>query len=378
LREWREIGAKGRRARMAWADRVKNAPAEIRAEFERRNDGKLPTDWKKAIAAARDEFIASGKEMATRSASGAVLDHLATAIPELLGGSADLTPSNNTKAKGMIEIKPGEYNGTYMHYGVREHAMAAAMNGIALHGGLVPYGGTFLCFSDYCRPSIRLAALMQIRTIFVMTHDSIGLGEDGPTHQPVEQLAALRAIPHLAVYRPGDPVETAECWETILNTPRQAALLALSRQPMPLLRRESGNENKSARGGYVFQEAEGGVRKVTILGTGSELHLAVKAREILQKQGIPTAVVSVPCRLLFEHQDATYKKAVLGVTRARVAVEAAVELGWERYTGLEGRFVGMHSFGASGKIADVYKKFDINVEAVVRAAHETLMEVAAL
>jgi transketolase len=204
------------------------------------------------------------------AASGAVLDHLAAAVPELLGGSADLTTSNNTKAKGMIEIKPGEYGGSYMHYGVREHGMAAAMNGIALHGGLIPYGGTFLCFSDYCRPSIRLAAMMQIRTIFVMTHDSIGLGEDGPTHQPVEQLAALRAIPHLAVYRPGDPVETAECWEAILNTPRQAALLALSRQPMPLLRREPGNENKSAKGGYVLLEAEGGERKLTILSTGSE------------------------------------------------------------------------------------------------------------
>src|ERR1700712_4135479 len=258
LKEWREIGAKGREARMAWADRVKKAPAELRSEFERRNDGKLPPNWNKAIAAARAEFIASGKEMATRSASGAVLDHLAAAIPELLGGSADLTPSNNTKAKGMTEIRPGEYKGTYMHYGVREHGMAAAMNGIALHGGLIPYGGTFLCFSDYCRPSIRLAALMQIRTIFVMTHDSIGLGEDGPTHQPVEHLSALRAIPHLAVFRPGDPVETAECWEIVLDTPRRAALLALSRQPMPLLRREAGTENKSAKGAYVLLEAEGG------------------------------------------------------------------------------------------------------------------------
>jgi transketolase len=378
LREWREIGAKGRAARMAWAGRVKAAPAELRSEFERRNDGKLPIDWKNAIGAARAQFIASGKEMATRSASGAVLDHLAAAIPELLGGSADLTPSNNTKAKGMIEVKPGEYNGTYMHYGVREHGMAAAMNGVALHGGLIPYGGTFLCFSDYCRPSIRLAAMMQVRTIFVMTHDSIGLGEDGPTHQPVEQLAALRAIPHLAVYRPGDPIETAECWESILDTPRQAALIALSRQPMPLLRREPCGENKSAKGGYVLHEAEGGERQLTILSTGSELHLAVEARDILQKQGISTAVVSMPCRLLFEKQDAAYKKAVLGKTRARVAVEAAVELGWERYIGLEGRFVGMHSFGASGKIADVFKKFDISAEAVVRAAHDTLSEVATL
>jgi transketolase len=377
LHEWREIGAKGREARMAWAERVKAAPAELRSEFERRNDGKLPADWKKAIAAARAEFIASGKDMATRSASGATLDHLAAAIPELLGGSADLTPSNNTKAKGMIEIKPGEYNGTYMHYGAREHGMAAAMNGIALHGGLIPYGGTFLCFSDYCRPSIRLAALMQIRTTFVMTHDSIGLGEDGPTHQPVEHLAALRAIPHLAVYRPGDPVETAECWELILDAPRRPALIALSRQTMPLLRREPGAENKSAKGAYVLLEAEGGERKLTILSTGSELHLAVEARNILQKEGVPTAVVSMPCRLLFEEQDAAYKKAVLGATHARVAVEAAVEMGWDRYIGFQGRFVGMHSFGDSGKGADVFKKFDITTEAVVRAAHETLAEVAA-
>jgi transketolase len=378
LKEWREIGAKGCKARMAWADRVKAAPTDLRGEFERRNDGKLPTDWQKAIAAARAEFVASGKDVATRAASGAVLNHLTAAIPELIGGSADLTTSNVTKAKGMVEIKPGDYRGSYMHYGVREHCMAAAMNGIALHGGLVPYGGTFLCFSDYCRPSIRLAALMQVRTIFVMTHDSIGLGEDGPTHQPVEQLAALRAVPHLAVYRPGDPIETAECWEAVLNTPRQAAVLALSRQPMPLLRRETDAENKSAKGGYILLEAEGGERKLTILSSGSELHLAVQAREVLQKEGVPTAVVSMPCRLKFEQQDAAYRNAVLGKTRARVAVEAAVELGWERYTGLEGRFVGMHSFGASGKIGDVYRKFDITAEAVVRAARETLSAVAAM
>ena len=377
LRAWRDIGAKGSAARMAWAGRVKAAPEERRREFERRINGALPGEWKQAISAARAEFVAGGKAMATRAASGAVLDRLAAAIPELLGGSADLTPSNNTKAKGMIEIKPGDYSGTYMHYGVREHGMAACMNGIALHGGLIPYGGTFLCFSDYCRPAIRLASLMQIRTIFVMTHDSIGLGEDGPTHQPIEQLAALRAIPGLAVFRPGDPVETAECWELILEAPRRAALIALSRQPMPLLRSEPGHENKSAKGAYVLLEAEGGARKLTLIATGSELHLAVAARNLLQQEGIPTSVVSMPSRLLFEEQDAAYKKAVMGASPARVAVEAAVELGWERYIGFQGRFVGMHGFGASGKIGDVYRKFDITTEAVVRAARETLAEVAA-
>jgi len=217
--------------------------------------------------------------------------------------------------------------------------------------------------------------MMQIRVTFVMTHDSIGLGEDGPTHQPVEHLAALRAIPHLAVYRPGDAIETAECWENILDTPRRAALLALSRQPMPLLRREPGTDNKSAKGAYVLLEGEGGPRKLTLMATGSELHLAVEARKVLQEDGIPTAVVSMPCRLLFEEQDAAYRQAVMGDTNARVAVEAAVELGWERYLGFQGRFVGMHGYGESGKIADVYRKFDITTEAVVRAAREVMAEV---
>jgi transketolase len=375
LDEWRAIGSKGGKARADWAERVRQTPDGLRQEFERRNDGKLPADWKQAIFAARREFIESGKELATRQASGAVLNHLFDAIPEMLGGSADLTPSNNTKAKNQVEIKPGEFQGSYVHYGVREHAMAAVMNGIALHGGLIPYGGTFLCFSDYCRPAIRLAAMMRIRTTFVMTHDSIGLGEDGPTHQPVEHLAALRAIPHLAVYRPGDAVETAECWENILDTPRRAALLALSRQPMPLLRREPGTENKSAKGAYVLLEAEGGARKLTLMATGSELHLAVEARRLLQEDGIPTAVVSMPCRLLFEEQDLAYRRSVMGETHARVAVEAAVELGWERYLGFQGRFVGMHGFGESGKIAEVYQKFGITTDAIVQTAREVMQEV---
>ncbi|WP_250494996.1 transketolase [Caballeronia sp. GAWG1-1] len=375
LDEWRNVGRKGCEARTAWAARVENAPEANRKEFERRNDGELPSGWKAAIATARNEFLVSGKEMATRSASGAVLNHLFGAIPELLGGSADLTPSNNTKAQNQTEITPGNFSGSYLHYGVREHGMAAAMNGIALHGGLIPYGGTFLCFSDYCRPAIRLAAMMRIRTTFVMTHDSIGLGEDGPTHQPVEHLAALRAIPHLGVYRPGDAIETAECWELILDQPRRAAVLALSRQPMPLLRTETGVENRSARGAYVLLDAEGGPRKLTLLATGSELHLAVQARDILQQEGVPTAVVSMPCRLLFEEQDDAYKRSVLGTSLARVAVEAAVELGWERYLGFEGKFVGMHDFGESGKIEDVYAKFDITTDAVVRASREVVATV---
>ncbi|MGO7443089.1 transketolase [Rhizobium ruizarguesonis] len=370
LNDWRKIGAKGGPARMAWAVRVQTASPDKRDDFERRMNGELPSGWRAAIAAAKQELSGSEKDLATRQASGIVLNHLFDAIPELLGGSADLTPSNNTKAKNQVEIKPGEYGGSYLHYGVREHGMAAAMNGLALHGGLIPYGGTFLTFSDYCRPAIRLAAIMEVRSIFVMTHDSIGLGEDGPTHQPIEHLSALRAIPRLAVYRPGDPIETAECWEAIMDAPRQAALIALSRQPMPLLRRDPSDENRSARGAYVLQEAEGGERQLTILASGSELHLAVEARSVLQDEGIRTAVVSMPCRLLFEKQDAAYKKSVLGGSRARVAVEAAVQDSWDRYLGLDGVFVGMHEFGASGKIDDVYKKFDITTDAVIRAGRE--------
>ncbi|TBD93644.1 transketolase (plasmid) [Rhizobium ruizarguesonis] len=370
LNDWRKIGAKGGPARMAWAVRAQTASPDKRDDFERRMNGELPSGWRAAIAAAKQELSGSEKDLATRQASGIVLNHLFDAIPELLGGSADLTPSNNTKAKNQVEIKPGEYGGSYLHYGVREHGMAATMNGLALHGGLIPYGGTFLTFSDYCRPAIRLAAIMEVRSIFVMTHDSIGLGEDGPTHQPIEHLSALRAIPRLAVYRPGDPIETAECWEAIMDAPRQAALIALSRQPMPLLRRDPSDENRSARGAYVLQEAEGGERQLTILASGSELHLAVEARSVLQDEGIRTAVVSMPCRLLFEKQDAAYKKSVLGGSRARVAVEAAVQDSWDRYLGLDGVFVGMHEFGASGKIDDVYKKFDITTDAVIRAGRE--------
>ncbi|MDM9645639.1 transketolase [Rhizobium sp. S163] len=372
LEAWRAIGSKGKNERMAWAVRVQTTREKTRAEFERRMKGELPHEWRKAIDAAKKELWASEKELATRQASGIVLDHLAEALPELIGGSADLTPSNNTKAKSQVEVAPGQYVGSYIHYGVREHGMAAAINGIALHGGLIPYGGTFLTFSDYARPAIRLAAMMEIRSIFVMTHDSIGLGEDGPTHQPVEHLSALRAIPDLAVYRPGDPIETAECWEAILDAPRKAALIALSRQPMPLLRREPVNENRCAKGGYVLFEAEGGERQLTIMATGSELHLAVEARKTLQAEGTPTAVVSMPCRLLFEAQPLEYRKKVLGPETARVAVEAAVQDSWDRYLGFNGRFVGMHSFGASGKIDDVYRKFGITVDAVVAAAREAI------
>jgi transketolase len=299
-----------------------------------------------------------------------VLDALTGGVPELVGGSADLTPSNNTRAKDLSEVRPGDYSGRYIHWGVREHGMAAAMNGIAVHGGLIPYGGTFLTFSDYCRPSIRLSAFMGAGVVYVMTHDSIGLGEDGPTHQPVEHLAALRAIPGLYVYRPADAVETAECWALALRRRDAPALLALTRQAVPLLRHDPGSDNRSARGAYVLAEAEG-ARQVTLLASGSEVSIAMAAREALSKEEIRAAVVSMPCWELFAAQSREYRDQVIGAV-PRIAVEAAVEFGWERWIGEHGAFVGMHGFGASAPGEALYPHFGITPEKVAEAARSLL------
>src|SRR5579864_7784429 len=363
IARWRAAGARGAKSSSAWRERLTRSPDA--REFERRNGGELPADWRAPLATLKAKFAAETPKIATRQASGFVLDALAPAIPELIGGSADLTGSNNTRAKDQKPITAGHYGGGYIFYGVREHGMAAAMNGLALHGGVIPYGGTFLVFTDYCRPSIRLAALMKQRVIYVMTHDSIGLGEDGPTHQPVEQLAALRAIPRLKVYRPADPIETAECWELALADHAAPAVIALTRQGVPALRRDAG-ENRSARGGYVLEEAEG-ARRVTLLATGSEVAIAVAARATLKAQGIGAAVVSLPCWELFDRQDASYRRAVLG-DAPRIAVEAASPFGWERYLGDGGAMVGMTDFGASAPAEDLYKHFGITAERVVAAA----------
>src|SRR5882724_1731286 len=295
--QWREAGSRGASVRHAWEERLAGVPADKRSEFLRRQKGELPTNFDGLIAKLCDDFRAKNAKLATRQASGEVLETLVPALPELVGGSADLTPSNNTRTKTDSDVKPGDFTGRYMRYGVREHGMAAAMNGIAAHGGLIPYGGTFLTFTDYCRPSIRLSALSDLGVIYVMTHDSIGLGEDGPTHQPIEHIAALRAIPRLQVFRPADPVETAECWALALKSRHAPSILALTRQPLPLLRTEAGpganNENRSARGAYVLAEAEG-ARRVTLLATGSEVSIAMEARDLLKARGIAAAVVSMP------------------------------------------------------------------------------------
>jgi transketolase len=289
-------------------------------------------------------------------------------MPELLGGSADLTGSNNTRAKGMTAVAAASNGGRYIHYGVREHAMAAVMNGIALHGGYVPFGGTFLVFSDYCRPAIRLSALMGQRVIHVMTHDSIGLGEDGPTHQPVEHLATLRAIPNLTVMRPADAVETAECWEAALLSTTGPTLLSLSRQNLPLLRHVDDGENRSLAGGYVLAEAAGS-RQVTLIGSGSEVAIAMQAREILHGRGIRAAVVSMPAPTVFARLDSDRREAVIGADgHPRVVVEAGLRLGWDTIIGARGAFVGMTDFGASGPAPELYAHFGITAERIAEIA----------
>jgi transketolase len=373
LERWREAGKRGAPVRAAWQRKLEKLPAEKRAEFRRIMAGKLPKEWHAAVAALKTKLAAEKPNIATRVASQNALETLTVAIPEMIGGSADLTGSNNTKTKALAPVTRDDFSGRYIFYGVREHGMAAVMNGMALHGGIIPYGGTFLVFTDYCRPSIRLSALMGQRVIYVMTHDSIGLGEDGPTHQPVEHLAALRAIPNLLVMRPADATETLECWAAALEHDSGPTVLALTRQNVPALRTADVAENLSAKGGYVVAEAEGGERQATLIGTGSEVSLAMKARELLAAQGIRAAVVSMPCWSLFDKQTAKYRKQVLGAARLpRIAVEAGVEFGWERYLGSKGAFVGMSGFGASAPYADLYRHFGITAEAIADAAKKLI------
>jgi transketolase len=372
LNAWRDVGKRGQGAFAEWTKRHDGA-AE-RAEFDRTQKGDLPEGFAGAINDIKNAFAKEAPKLATRQASQRVIDALNGVIPELIGGSADLTGSNLTKAKAANPVKPGDYQGGYVYYGVREHAMAAAMNGLALHGGLIPFGGTFLCFTDYARPAIRLSALMNQRVVYVMTHDSIGQGEDGPTHQPIEHLASLRAMPNLLVFRPCDSMETAECWALALAAKTSPSILALTRQAVPHLRADAAVANHCARGGYIIRPAQAD-RKATILATGSEVGIAVEAQALLEKEGIGTAVVSLPCWELFDQQSEAYRNEVLG-TGVRVAVEAAGPFGWERYLGpigpKGGGFVGMMGFGASAPGPDVYKHFNITPAAVAEAVKARL------
>ncbi len=370
LGAWRRAGSRGATAATAWEKNLSDSDGKTRAEFQRRIAGELPKGWTEGLAELKRTAISESPKIATRVASQRALEALVPHLPELLGGSADLTGSNNTLVAGQRAVGPGEFAGSYVYYGVREHAMAAAMNGLALHGGVIPYGGTFLVFTDYCRPSIRLAALMHQRVVYVMTHDSIGLGEDGPTHQPVEHLAALRAIPNLNLFRPADTVETAECWEVAITTRDRPSVLALTRQATPNIRQESG-ENLSAYGGYIMRAADN-PRQVTLIASGSEVAIAIAAQTLLAADGIAAVVVSLPCWQLFQAQPAHYRDEVLGLGPLRVGIEAAGAFGWDTWIGPDGAFVGMNGFGASAPAERLYEHFKITPQAVVDAVKARL------
>jgi transketolase len=363
---WRMIGARGQAARRSWIERTRRLNAAPRSPFHDALNRHLPSAYTGAIDALRSRFATERPTIATRQASQLVIDTIAEALPNLLGGSADLTHSNLTRASKHRPVMPGSFEGNYIHYGVREHAMAAAMNGVALHGGFIPYGGTFLTFADYSRPAIRLAALMGIRVIHVMTHDSIGLGEDGATHQPVEHLASLRAIPRLLVFRPGDAVETAEAWDCALRAESNPSVLCLSRQTLPAFRNVDDRGNLVARGAYVVVEPTSG-RDVTLIATGSEVSIAIEAAKLLAEDNIRAAVVSAPCFDLFRDQPREYQTQVLG-SAPRIGVEAAVEGDWARWLGDSGGFVGMTGFGASAPAERLYLEFGITAEAVAMTA----------
>ena len=364
---WRKAGERSRSVRQAWETKAK-AHAKY-PQFSAEIAGTLPADFSTKMADYKRGLVADKPNVATRKSSEMTLGIINNAIPAMMGGSADLTHSNLTLTKGQISLAPQEFGGTYIRYGIREFGMSAAMNGIALHGGFVPYGGTFLIFSDYARGAIRLSALMGVRVVYVLTHDSIGVGEDGPTHQPIEQISSLRALPNLHVFRPADAVECAEAWELALTTTTGPCALALSRQNLPTLR-SSSDVNLTARGGYVLSDSEG-PRDLTLIATGSEVSLAMTAAKTLRDAGRKVAVVSLPCTELFDAQDAGYRASVLG-TAPRIAIEAAIGWGWERYTGDHGAFVGMHGFGASAPGTAVYKEFGITAEAVVETANRLL------
>jgi len=357
---WRQAGKRGQGDREDWRARLAASPQ--RDEFMRRMEGRLPDD------SNRDDYLdwlaANPQNVATRKSSELALESINAFLPETIGGSADLTGSNNTKTKSQKPLTKDDYSGRYIYYGIREFGMAAAMNGMALHGGVIPYGGTFLIFSDYCRPAIRLSALQQVRVVYVMTHDSIGLGEDGPTHQPIEQLAGLRAIPNLAVFRPADAVETAECWSLALRREEGPSLLALSRQNLPQLRLDRSAENLCARGAYTLRPAAA-ERKVVLVATGSEVQLAIGVADVLEAQGIGTDVVSMPCWSLFDSEDPTYRGDILPGGALLVSIEAASTFGWERYTGRYGLNIGLDRFGASAPAGDLFNRFGFTPEAIV-------------
>jgi transketolase len=372
LQAWRSVGKQGASAHADWNRRYDAMDPAKRDEFQRRViDRKRPANLAETIRKLKDKLVAEPQKVATRKASELALDVLVPALPELVLGSADLTPSNNTRTKGLKEVTPDDFSGRYIHYGIREMGMAAAMNGLATHGGFAPAGGTFLCFTDYARGAIRISALSHAPVVYIMTHDSIGLGEDGPTHQPVEHLVALRAMPNLRVFRPADTVETAECWQLALEKTTGPTILALSRQALTPVRLTTSAENLCSHGGYELVAAKGEA-KVSLYASGSEVEIAVAAQKQLAERGIATRVVSVPSLDLLLEQPVAQRKAVIGNAPVKIAIEAAVRLGWDAVIGPDGIFIGMTGFGASAPAKDLYPHFGITAEAVVNAATKGL------
>ncbi len=367
---WHEASKRWVSEREAWEKRFAARDHDVKSEFKRRFAGELPGNFEAAVESYKRSLSDTKPKVATRKSSEMALDMLTANVPELVGGSADLTGSNLTRGKPQKPLTPDDYSGRYIHYGIREFGMSAAMNGIAQHGGFRPYGGTFLVFSDYARPAIRLSALTGAPVVYVMTHDSIGLGEDGPTHQPVEHLAALRAIPHLNVFRPADAVEVAEAWQIALESRHNPSLLALSRQNLPVLRVEHSVTNKSARGAYLIAGPE--IADVTLFASGSEVEIAVNAKAKIEEAGRTARVVSVPCFELFFQQDDDYRAATIGTSKVKVAVEAAIRQGWDSFIGNDGIFIGMTGFGASAPIEALYPYFGITAEAAAEAALKRL------
>lgn len=363
LNAWKEIGNRGKKENTKWRKKIGNQANKL--------SNNSSASWNAIFANAKAAAIKNAKPTATRKSSEDILTLLTAEIPELIGGSADLAGSNNTKTKNQKIIKPNDFSGTYIHYGVREHAMCAVMNGIALHSNLIPYGGTFLIFSDYCKPSIRLSALMKQRVVYVMTHDSIGLGEDGPTHQPIEQLAGLRAIPNLNVFRPADTTETIECWQLALQQKETPSILSLTRQNLAAIRNELVNENKCALGAYEVLRTNTNVH-LTIIATGSEVELAIESAKELVKHNIHSKVISMPCQELFDQQSESYKNLILNETKAKISIEAASTLGWKKYTGNQGRELGIDSFGKSAPYKKIYEHFKLTSNNIIKVAKEIL------
>lgn len=365
---WQEIATRGLDMRTHWQSRLDSSVKKSR--FERAMSGELPKALATRMRRYKKQLKAELPKVASRQASQMALEVINAAVPTMVGGSADLTGSNLTKTSQMRSITPGNYRGNYVHYGIREHAMGAVMNGMALHGGMIPYGGTFLVFSDYMRGSMRLSALMKQRVIYVLTHDSIGLGEDGPTHQPIEHLAMLRATPNMNVYRPCDAVETAEAWEIALESSETPSVMALSRQGLPTVRTERTNENLTQKGGYILRNVRG-ARDITVMATGSEVAIALDAADVLKDQGYNVAVVSMPCWELFDQQSDQYRQSVLG-SAPRIAIEALIGFGWDRYLRTQDVFIGMHDFGASGPAPELYHHFGITKERICETAHRLI------